>query len=105
MSLQEVFIANLKKFRKERGLSQMKLAERCDTSTSYIGEIEIGAKFPSVAMIEKLATALHVPAHLLFMEEPAEIFAGTFQPLIPEEIKTELVNQINTVINKIIKKY
>jgi hypothetical protein len=30
---------------------------------------------------------------------------ASFAPLIPEEIKTELANQINTVINKIIKKY
>jgi transcriptional regulator with XRE-family HTH domain len=105
MSLREVFIDNLKKFRKERGLSQMKLAERCGTSTSYIGEIEIGAKFPSVAMIERLAAALRIPAHLLFMQEPAGMEQASFAPLIPEEIKTELANQINTVINKIIKKY
>ena len=106
MALQEIFIDNLKKIRKERGLSQMKLAERCGTSTSYIGEIEIGAKFPSVAMIERLADALHIPAHVLFMQEPASMEQASFlPPLIPEEIKTELVHQINTVINKIIKKY
>jgi transcriptional regulator with XRE-family HTH domain len=105
MSLQDVFIANLKKFRKERGLSQMKLAERCDTSTSYIGEIEIGVKFPSVTMIEKLAGALHIPAHLLFIEDQAASFAASFEPLIPDEVKAELIQQINTLVNKIIKKY
>ncbi|GHU79097.1 hypothetical protein FACS189462_4540 [Spirochaetia bacterium] len=55
MSLRDIFIVNLKKFRKSESLSQMKLAEQCHTAASYIGEIEIGRKFPSVEMIEKIA--------------------------------------------------
>ena len=47
----------------------MKIAELCETSTSYIGEIEIGKKFPSVEMIEKLANALNIKACELFMED------------------------------------
>jgi transcriptional regulator with XRE-family HTH domain len=104
MGLQDVFIANLKKFRDRRGLSQMRLAERCGTSTSYIGEIEIGAKFPSVSMIEKLAGALHIPAYMLFMED-SETFMASFPPLIPEDIKNELAGQISAMVSKIIKKY
>ncbi|GMO50179.1 MAG: hypothetical protein Ta2B_30820 [Termitinemataceae bacterium] len=34
----------------------MKLAEKCGTAASYIGEIEIGRKFPSVEMIERTDT-------------------------------------------------
>ncbi|GHV25266.1 hypothetical protein FACS189498_3330 [Spirochaetia bacterium] len=69
MSLRDVFIQNLKKIRKSRGLSQMKLAEKCDTAASYIGEIEIGRKFPSVEMIEKIAGTLKVEPYLLFRED------------------------------------
>ena len=58
MELRTVFITNLKRYRKEIKFSQMTLAERCGTSTSYIGEIEIGKKFPSVEMIQKIAEAL-----------------------------------------------
>lgn len=47
----------------------MKLAEKCDTAASYIGEIEIGRKFPSVEMIEKIAGALKVEPYLLFKKE------------------------------------
>jgi transcriptional regulator with XRE-family HTH domain len=67
MKLKEVFIRNLKRLRKERGFSQMKLAEKCDTATSYIGEIEIGRKFPSVDMVEKIALALNIEAYYLFV--------------------------------------
>ena len=72
MKLRKIFIDNLKKIRKEKNISQMKIAELCETSTSYIGEIEIGKKFPSIEMIEKLANALNIKACELFMEDTLE---------------------------------
>ena len=69
MELREIFVSNMKRYRKDSKISQMGLAERCDTSTSYIGEIEIGKKFPSVEMIQKIATALDVQPFQLFMQE------------------------------------
>jgi len=39
--MMKVFVFNMKKYRKIKKLSQMKLAEMLNTSTSYIGEIEI----------------------------------------------------------------
>jgi transcriptional regulator with XRE-family HTH domain len=66
MTLKEVFIHNLKEFRKKEGLSQMKLAEYCNTSPGYIGEIEIGRKFPSTEMIEKIAFVLRIEPYLFF---------------------------------------
>lgn len=69
MDLRSVFIANIKKYRKEQNLSQMNLAEKVGTSTSYLGEIEIGKKFPSIEMIQKIADALNIPPFKLFMSE------------------------------------
>ena len=68
MDLRNVFIMNLKRVRKEKKISQMRLAELCESSTSYIGEIEIGQKFPSIEMIEKIARALKVRPFLLFLD-------------------------------------
>jgi transcriptional regulator with XRE-family HTH domain len=76
MSLRDIFIQNLKKIRKSQGLSQMKLAEKCDTAASYIGEIEIGRKFPSVEMVEKIAGALKVEPYLLFREDRSKSSAN-----------------------------
>ena len=47
----------------------MKLAEKCGSAASYIGEIETGRKFPSVEMVDKIARALNVEPYQLFREE------------------------------------
>ena len=47
----------------------MKLAEMLNTSTSYIGEIEIKRKIPSMEMVEKIANALDVEPFRLFIDD------------------------------------
>ena len=65
----KVFIFNMKKYRKKRRISQMKLAEMLETSTSYIGEIEINSRVPSLAMVEKIAKALNIEPFRLFIDD------------------------------------
>lgn len=95
MNLRTVFITNLKRRRKERKMSQMRLAELCETSTSYIGEIEIAKKFPSVEMIEKIAQALKVRPFQLFQDE---------SDIVPDgrEKKRALVEKIKKSVEEII---
>jgi transcriptional regulator with XRE-family HTH domain len=106
MTLQEIFIGNLKKFRKERGISQMTLARLCDTSGNYIGEIEAGRRNPSFQKIEQIAEALQIPSYQLFMQETAEKGQKTRDLLnqLPftakEEIKSHLLSIINTCIDE-----
>lgn len=73
MSLQENFINNLRQIRKNKKMTQEKLAELCQTETSYIGQIEIGKRFPSINLIEKIAVALNVPAYVLFKENKSNV--------------------------------
>ena len=47
----------------------MKLAEMLNTSTSYIGEIEINKKIPSLEMVEKIANALEIEPFKLFIDD------------------------------------
>ena len=47
----------------------MRLAEMLNTSTSYIGEIEINRKIPSMEMVEKIAKALGVEPFRLFIND------------------------------------
>jgi transcriptional regulator with XRE-family HTH domain len=47
----------------------MSLAEMCDTSTSYIGQIEIGNRFPSFDMLEKIAGALQIKPYLFLLKK------------------------------------
>ena len=64
--LRELLAQNIKKYRKIRGFSQEKLAEKAGTSTTHIGMVEIGKKFPSVNMLEKIAEALGIDTPELF---------------------------------------
>lgn len=79
----------------------MILADLCNTSASYIGEIEIGKKFPSVEMVERIASALKVDAYRLFMEESGEKEITTDEVLykMPHRIKIDLKNRLATLIN------
>jgi len=47
----------------------MKLAEMLNTSTSYIGEIEINYKSPSMEMVERIAKALDIEPFKLFLDD------------------------------------
>ena len=69
MNMMKVFVFNMKKYRKIRKLSQMKLAEILDTSTSYIGGIEINKKIPSMEMVERIANALKIEPFRLFVDD------------------------------------
>ena len=67
--IQRILLTNIKKYRSRRKYTQMKLAELCDVSPSYIGEIEIGRKYPSVKTLEKIVKALDVKPYKLFLDE------------------------------------
>jgi transcriptional regulator with XRE-family HTH domain len=69
MEMMRVFAFNMKKYRKKRRFSQMKLAELLNTSTSYIGEIEINSRVPSMDMVERIAKALNIEPFRLFVDD------------------------------------
>jgi transcriptional regulator with XRE-family HTH domain len=100
MDLKKIFILNLKKFRNRRGISQMKLAELCGTATNYIGEIEIGRRFPSLKLIEKLGQALAIKPYRFFIDD-SEKNAGEldetieFLARLPEDLRLNIINRIS----------
>jgi transcriptional regulator with XRE-family HTH domain len=100
MTFQELFITNLKDFRKLLKISQAKLAEICDSSQAYIAEIEVGKKFPSPDMIEKIASALDVESYCLFQNN-ASTDIRTLTPLQ----KQEIIGKIHEAASKIINHY
>ena len=61
-----VFAGNVRRLRKERGLSQEDLAEAAGVHRTYIGMIERGEKNVTIYNIERNAAALKVrPGSLL----------------------------------------
>ena len=79
----------------------MKLAEYCNTATSYIGDIEIGRRFPSMEMIEKMADVLRIePYH--FFKNRADTHSDTeiLFPRLPNSMKKQIKTQIKTQIDQ-----
>ena len=66
MDLREAFATNLRRLRHAKGLSQDDLAYEAEVSRSYLSQLEKGAFYASLKIVEKLARALNVePAELL----------------------------------------
>jgi transcriptional regulator with XRE-family HTH domain len=62
----EVFAANLRRLRYERGLSQEVLAYEAGVNRSYLSKLEKGATYVGLEILGKLADVLGVePAELL----------------------------------------
>jgi len=60
---------NIKKIRKEKGLTQEQLSEKVGVGLEFIGKIEIAKKKPSIDTFFKIAKALEVePYELLKFE-------------------------------------
>jgi len=72
MYLEKLVIDNIKQIRKEKGISQEKLAEACNTATSYIGLMEIYKNVPKLSTIERIAKALDVDP-LTFFKDPNNV--------------------------------
>ena len=87
----------------------MKLAEYCDTATSYIGDIEIGRRFPSMDMIEKIAFVLRIEPYLFFKNKSDNNHNSDTENLFPrlpnsmkKQIKTQIKTQIDQSTNEIL---
>jgi len=98
MTFQEVFIANLKNLRKNRKISQLKLANMCDSTQAYIAEIEVGKKFPSPTMIERIAAALNIESYYLFQSRAEDGRALT--PLQRQEIADRLHEAASKIVGQ-----
>jgi transcriptional regulator with XRE-family HTH domain len=106
MTLKQIFINNMKEFRKKEGMSQMKLAEYCNSSPTYIGEIEVGKKFPSIDMIEKIAAILKIKPYHFFIdrtEQNDDINTENTYPKLPRSMQNEIRKGLNFSINELIR--
>jgi transcriptional regulator with XRE-family HTH domain len=89
----------MRKYRKQTGLTQEKLAELCDTDPCYIGQLETGRRCPSLSYIERIATALNIAPYQLFYSETE---VGTVRAKQKQLIKTTLISRVSEDIQKVI---
>ena len=63
---------NIRRIRKEQGLTQQQLAEKAGVSVHYVSAIERGGQTPSLTTLGRLSRALGIGIALL-LEEPADM--------------------------------
>jgi len=78
----------------------MKMADLCETTTNYIGEIEIGRRFPSLKLIEKIGKVLNIEPYRFFIDETAENLSELEQTInllakLPEQQRLNVINRIS----------
>ena len=96
MSLEKIVIDNIKRIRKEKGITQEKLAEACNTATSYIGLMEIYKNIPKLSTVEKIAKALDVEPQILFQNNDIDKENKILK--IKQEILETLGNEIEKTL-------
>lgn len=96
MSLEKTVIDNIKRIRKEKGITQEQLAEACNTATSYIGLMEIYKNVPKLSTIEKIANALSIEPQILFQSIETD-------SNIEKKIESVKENVMNSVEKELIR--
>lgn len=85
------FGARVRKIRKERNMTIVKLAELCDSSENVIRNYEKSRRLPQVDMLIRLCNALKVSPDYLLQDELV------YQP---HQVKEELLQRINRLSPK-----
>lgn len=70
--IKNLFGYNLKRLRKEKGISQMQFAEAVEMGFTFISDIENGKKWVSAETISKFTTVLGVEPYRLFLPQGFE---------------------------------
>ncbi len=86
MDIKKILGANIKKYRKQNGYTQMKFAEILNVEQKHVSFIESGNSFPSAGLIMKIADVFGIPPKNLF--EFAE-------PLTVEQLKQNIIYMVN----------
>ncbi len=68
-ALQKRIIDNIRKFRKEKHMTQEELATRSNLHTGYIGGIETYGRFPKIDNLNAIAQGLGIDIAYLVSEE------------------------------------
>jgi transcriptional regulator with XRE-family HTH domain len=96
-SLRALLAHNMKEKRRILGITQVQLAEKVKTSTHYIGQIELGKKFPTPEMLERIAAALEIDSPQLFSMASFPVEAiRQFQEGLLTDVETAVVSAISS---------
>jgi len=92
--LRAIFGKNVKQYRTRRSWSQADLAEYAKVSINFLGDIERGIKWPHPETLTKIAAALEVKVHELFLEEETSVNPAA------QTLMNRFIKDISLTINK-----
>lgn len=69
MDIIKIFAFNVKKYRTSKGLSQEAFAEKAGLHRTYISAIERKKRSIALDNVQKIADALEIETHLLFIDQ------------------------------------
>lgn len=98
--LQTRVIQNIRALRKKAGLSQEKLADKADISRQMMNDIEGRRRWLTKKTLVKLANALEVDVHELFIPSAKE---NEKTQGIYDTITQEVVSQVKEAVDKALK--
>ncbi len=100
IEIRQILANNLKKLRKQRGLSQLKLSNEIKMAFTFINDIENCKKWVSPETLARLSTFFDVPVSYFFQEEE------NYKVSINNEVflKT-LTDEVSATINNISKRF
>jgi len=99
-NFQEIFIKNLRFWRKKRGISQLKLSEMVNISPNYLNAVENGKNFPSPEVIQNISESLEILPYQLFLEYPEEEAPVNKIASDLIAVKQHLIKEINDILQK-----
>lgn len=72
MQTKELLGLKIKELRKQKKITQEKLAEILNLDIGYISKLEVGRNFPTIGTLEKIADVLDIELYELFQFTPAK---------------------------------
>ena len=101
MATQQIFINNLKFYRKKAGYTQAQLAVLIDKSFNYINGIECGASFPPPDVIDKISETLKITPAQLFDENGCkENIVNSSREEFVASLSKKIFSQLEEVLKK-----
>jgi len=103
-NVKALFASNLKRIRRRKDLSQEKLAEKAGITAHYISLIEIARNFPKSEVIERLAAALEIQVHELFIipntpSEEQEKLHNFIKQTVSDAVAVSVENAFSKMLN------
>lgn len=88
----------IRRLRKERGLSQITLAEQAGVTDAWISQLEMGRAMPSAELINKLAQVFKIPVRELLQDEEADMELLSLVKLVEVLLETNQPDEAEPIV-------